>query len=273
MNSENYEYFWGVDCGSTEIKIAVIDSSGQVVHMEKRKTLFPLTENVRAALTGGGRVPVPFANNGSKRPGHKIIATGYGRAHLDFIDAKLTEIKAHGLGVGFQLEGQLPKDEPYTIVDIGGQDSKMIMVAGPNDVQFVINRKCAAGTGAYIEELAHRLQIPLAKMTELEKKHDRDLTLNSYCTVFASQEVIRILMEGEKVENLIHALYQSVVKRIFEMAPIGSPTVVFSGGVLQYHEALRAAFSRRLGEGKRAILAPQAQFCGAIGAAVFGRNK
>ena len=200
-----------------------------------------------------------------------MLFRSYGRSHLDFIDAKLTEIKAHGLGVGFQLQGQLPKDEPYTIVDIGGQDSKMIMVGGEN-VQFVINRKCAAGTGSYIEELAHRLQIPLAKMAELEKNHDRDLTLNSYCTVFASQEVIRILMEGEKVENLIHALYQSVVKRIFEMAPITAPTVVFSGGVLEYHEALRAAFSRRLGVEKKTILAPHAQFCGAIGAAVFGRN-
>jgi predicted CoA-substrate-specific enzyme activase len=263
-------YFWGVDCGSTEIKAVASNAEGEILHTNKCRTLFPLQDYVRAALEGSDQVPSPFAEDGTKRKNHRIVVTGYGRSHLDFADDKLTEIKAHALGVQTQMQNELPLE--YTIVDIGGQDSKIISIKNAEVSNFIINRKCAAGTGAYIEELAHRLQIPLESMNEIEKKHDKDLTLNSYCTVFAGQEVIRILMEGEKVENLLHALYQSVVKRVFEMAAITAPVVVFSGGVLSYHEPLRRIFAQKLKSDQNLKLAPLAQYCGAIGAAVYARK-
>lgn len=263
-------YFWGVDCGSTEIKAVACDSGGQVLHTAKCRTLFPLVTHVRSVLKGSEIVPSAFDEAGNKRANHRIVVTGYGRSYLDFADDKLTEIKAHALGVQAQMQAQLPVD--YTIIDIGGQDSKIISVSKSEISNFMINRKCAAGTGAYIEELAHRLQIPLEKMTEIERKHDKDLTLNSYCTVFAGQEVIRILMEGEKIENLIHALYQSVVKRVFEMAVINTQTIIFSGGVLSYHEALRDIFAKKIKKDQNIMLVPLAQFCGAIGAAAYARR-
>lgn len=261
--------FWGVDCGSSEIKVAVADPEGRIVHRHRQRTLFPLSEHIRKALVGDGSFPSPFTDGGTAiGPAHRIIATGYGRSHLDFIDDKLTEIKAHYLGVDHVLH----LTEPYTIVDIGGQDSKVIVVKDRQVEQFAINRKCAAGTGAFIEELAHRLELDLAQMASLEQRYDKKLMLNSYCTVFAGQEVIKTLMDGEKVENLIHALYESVVKRVTEMTAITTPTIVFSGGVLSHHLALHGIFQDRFKD-RTFILAPHAQFSGAIGAAIFGLRR
>lgn len=263
--------FWGVDCGSTEIKVVACDEAGRVLHQNKTRTLFPLIEHVRTALAGDGSFESPLAADGVK-PGHFITATGYGRGHIEFVHDKLTEIRAHYLGVRHQLAGTLPPGQDYAIIDIGGQDSKVITVKASDVDQFVINRKCAAGTGAFIEELAHRLRLRLDELPELEKKHDKLLTLNSYCTVFAGQEVIKVLMDGERVENLIHALYRSVVKRVLEMTQVTAPTIVFSGGVLTHHEPLRRLFQERF-PGKTLLLAPEAQFCGAIGAALHGLQR
>ena len=271
--------FWGVDCGSSEIKVAAVDRSGRLLLLRKQRTLFPLAEHVHRALAGSGDELSPLveeeraaagpAGVGPRlKPGHRIHATGYGRSHIDGIHGQLTEIKAHFLGVQHQL--QLDRD--YTIIDIGGQDAKVIRATPGRVDQFAINRKCAAGTGAYIEELAHRLEVPMQALPGLAAGHDRELTLNSYCTVFSGQEVIKLLMHGERVENLIYALYRSVVKRVLEMTAISTDTLVFSGGVLSYHPILVPLFAERFGD-IHTILAPNAQFCGAIGAAIHGLRE
>ncbi|MBI4404313.1 MAG: ATPase [Deltaproteobacteria bacterium] len=260
--------FWGVDCGSSEIKVVALDDAGKLIHKCKTRTLFPLADHVRAALKGKASFPGPLKGDEVKA-GHFIAITGYGRTHIDFIDERLTEIKSHYLGVHHQLNFEAP----YTIIDIGGQDSKIIEVADGSVKRFVMNRKCAAGTGAFIEELAHRLELKLGDLSKLEKKHDKKIALNSYCTVFAATEVIKILMNGEKVENLIHAMYESVAKRVLEMTSITTDTVVLSGGVAEYHPALHGVLRERLGSHQELILAPQAQYCGAIGAALFVKDN
>ncbi len=273
------EVFWGVDCGSAEIKVVAVDREGRLLATRKGRTLFPLAEYVHRALAGSGDElsPLDEADRAAMpapgvplrlRPGHTIHATGYGRHHLEFVHGQLTEIKAHFLGVQHQL--QLQQD--YTIIDIGGQDAKVIRATPSRVDQFAINRKCAAGTGAYIEELAHRLEVPMQSLPTLAAGHDKELTLNSYCTVFSGQEVIKLLMHGERVENLIHALYRSVVKRVLEMTPIDTDTLVFSGGVMSHHPNLVPLFSERLATA-RTILAPNAQFCGALGAAIHGMKE
>lgn len=271
--------FWGVDCGSAEIKIAAIDSAGRILELRKGRTLFPLVEHVHRALSGNAEALSPLADElreirpdeGTElaaRAGHVIYATGYGRNHIKGVHGSLTEIKAHFLGVQHQLE----LDRDYTIIDIGGQDSKVIRATPERVDQFAINRKCAAGTGAYIEELAHRLEVPMDRLPALARQHDSDLTLNSYCTVFSGQEVIKLLMHGERVENLIQALYRSVVKRVLEMTAIDTDTLVFSGGVLKHHEILVPLFAERF-EQIETIMAPNAQFCGALGAAVHAMKE
>lgn len=271
--------FWGVDCGSAEIKVAAIDAAGQILELRKARTLFPLVRHVHRALAGadGERSPLEKRQRTitpdettelEAHAGHVVYATGYGRNHIKGVHGSLTEIKAHFLGVQHQLE--IAHD--YTIIDIGGQDSKVIRATPERVDQFAINRKCAAGTGAYIEELAHRLEVPMEQLPGLARQHDSDLTLNSYCTVFSGQEVIKLLMHGERVENLIQALYRSVVKRVLEMTAIDTGTLVFSGGVLKHHDILIPLFAERF-EQVETILAPNAQFCGAIGAAVHALKE
>jgi predicted CoA-substrate-specific enzyme activase len=261
------QFFWGVDCGSSEIKVCVSDSQGQLLQKHKRRTLFPLLEHVHKALEKGPERLTPLDERGHIKPGHTVVATGYGRHHIKFINQNITEIKAHKMGV----QRQMQLDEPYTIVDIGGQDSKIIQVNDSRIGQFVINRKCAAGTGAYIEELAHRLEVPLGDLNEIASDHDKKLTLNSYCTVFSGQEVIKTLMNGEKLENLIYALYSSVVQRVLEMTSFETDLVVLTGGVLEFNPILLEIMGQRL-PGKRIALAPNPQFCGALGALYHGMD-
>lgn len=265
------EVYWGVDCGSSEIKVVALDGQGNILLKRKQKTLFPLQDHVRLALAGESGDLSPFQNEGSHdiKEGHKIIATGYGRKYICFAHDALTEIKAHFIGV----QKQCDLKDAYSIIDIGGQDSKVIAARNNKVDQFVINRKCAAGTGAYIEELGHRLEVPLKDMTELARGNDKELSLNSFCTVFSGQEVIKTLMNGERIENIIYALYSSVVKRVMEMTAITTDIVIFSGGVLEFHPELAAMFAKKLEENNAnitCILSPNAQYCGAIGAAAYG---
>ncbi len=273
MPETDDEIYWGVDCGSSEIKVVALDMQGNILLKRKQKTLFPLQDHVRHALSGDAGELTPFVDTDSNtiRPGHKIIATGYGRKYISFAHDALTEIKAHFIGV----ESQLELAQAYSIIDIGGQDSKIIAIDHEKVDQFIINRKCAAGTGAYIEELGHRLEVPLAHMTALASGNDKELSLNSYCTVFSGQEVIKVLMNGERVENIIYALYSSVVKRVMEMTTITTDNVIFSGGVLRFHPKLVDMFTEKLTEANPAMktmLSPNAQYCGAIGAALHGQN-
>jgi len=258
-------FFWGVDCGSTQIKVCVCDSEGKILHKRKGRTLFPLMEHVRKTLSGDDSDLSPLTEDlQNVKDNHTVVATGYGRNHIDFAHGKLTEISAHFLGA----QKQLQLEGPYTIVDIGGQDSKVIEVHDGRVGQFVINRKCAAGTGSFIEELAHRLEVRLEDLTDLARAHDKEMTLNSYCTVFSGQEVIKILMHGERLENLIHALYASVVQRILEMTSLNTDTVVFSGGVMNFNPVLLDMFKEKLPD-QYAVLIEDAQYCGAYGAALY----
>lgn len=260
--------YWGVDCGSTQIKVVACDGDGKIVHKHIGRTLFPLMEHVREVLSGGDTDLTPLTDDGQAvKDSHTVVATGYGRKHIDFAQGTLTEISAHFLGA----QELLQLDGPYTIVDIGGQDSKIIEVHDGRVGQFVINRKCAAGTGAFIEELAHRLEVKLEDLTDLARAHDKEMVLNSYCTVFSGQEVIKILMHGERLENLIQALYASVVQRILEMTNITTETVVFSGGVMNYNPVLVDLFKQALPDNKTQLV-ENAQYCGAYGAALFARG-
>ena len=263
----NSRYFWGVDCGSSAIKVVLCDEHGNILHKKKGRTLFPLHQHVFDTLND--RDFTPFIENGeTTKSNHKVVATGYGRHKLEFVNGKLTEIKAHFLGVQHHLK----LDVPYTIIDIGGQDAKVITIDKNKVDEFAINRKCAAGTGAFIEELAHRLEVPMGDMTRLANQHDKEFMLNSYCTVFSGQEVIKTLMNGERIENLIYALYLSVVKRVLEMTVVDTDIVAFSGGVVAHHPLLVKLFGKKL-ENKKMILAPETQFCGALGAALHGISE
>jgi predicted CoA-substrate-specific enzyme activase len=183
---------------------------------------------------------------------------------VDFADAHVTEITCHGMGCYHYF----PKSS--VIVDIGGQDSKVIKLdIHGNRVDFKMNRKCAAGTGAFLEEIAARMDIPLENLDSLARKADKKITLGSFCTVFAKTEILAYLRKGERIENILRGAFQSVVNRIIEMDRFDGE-VILTGGVVQYNPFLKETLGETLG--REVLVPPFPQFTGALGAALKAKE-
>jgi predicted CoA-substrate-specific enzyme activase len=195
----------------------------------------------------------------------ECVATGYGRRNVDFAGSAVTEITCHGRGCYHFFSRSV------TIVDIGGQDSKVIRLDTDGQrLDFKMNRKCAAGTGAFLEEIAARLDISLADMDRLAEGADKEFALGSFCTVFAKTEILSYIRKGERIENIVRGAFNSVVKRIVEMDRLEGE-VVLTGGVVQYNPYLRKALGNALGGD--VLVPPNPQFTGALGAALIARDE
>ena len=194
----------------------------------------------------------------------RTAATGYGRHSVNFAATTVTEITCHARG----CYASFP--QAITIVDIGGQDNKIIVLeGGGNRRNFKMNRKCAAGTGAFLEEIAARLDTPLEQFNDLARQATGDVELGSFCTVFAKTELLRLIARGTPLAEMARAAYRSVVKRVLEMDPLGGQ-VILTGGVAAHHPIIVELMSAALG---RKVLVPDhAQYTGALGAALIGRE-
>jgi predicted CoA-substrate-specific enzyme activase len=190
----------------------------------------------------------------------RTVATGYGRGNVSFADATLTEIHCHGLGAHHLVPG------PITVVDIGGQDNKVIRLdAAGGRVDFRMNRKCAAGTGAFLEEIALRLDLPIGELDGLARAATGAVRLSSFCTVFAKTEILTHLRRGAKVSDIVKGAFASVVQRVIEMDPLDG-RVVLTGGVAAHHPMIAAILAERIG--REVVVPPFPQFTGALGAAI-----
>jgi predicted CoA-substrate-specific enzyme activase len=158
-----------------------------------------------------------------------------------------------------------------TVVDIGGQDNKVIRVDDRGRrIDFNMNRKCAAGTGSFLEEIAFWLKIPLEEFSDLaDRSTNPDVKLGSYCTVFAKTEVLARIREGVKVEDLARAAIESVAKRVLE-ARVITGTVVLTGGVVAHVPRVTSTLAKVLGTEVR--VPPEPQHTGALGAALAARK-
>jgi len=188
-----------------------------------------------------------------------IVSTGYGRNVIACADITRTEIMCHGYGANYFYPASL------TVIDIGGQDTKVLRVddAGHN-LHFVLNRKCAAGTGAFLQEMAFRLNLKLEDLNDLATRATKRITLGSFCTVFTGTETLKLVQDGEKVENIARALYRSVVLRITEMGHFEG-RVVLTGGVIEFNPILKDIFEEETGV--TCLIPPDPQYIGALGAA------
>ncbi len=191
-----------------------------------------------------------------------IVATGYGRVSYDEADRKVTEISCHARGVAHLLP------EAGTIIDIGGQDSKVIRINEHGKVlNFAMNDKCAAGTGRFLQVMANTLGMEVSELAEQEVPGEK-VTVNSMCTVFAESEIIGLLARGMSKGGIIAGLHQSVGKRVAAMARrLGvKEQVAFTGGV-----ALNKGVERALVEelGCPVVVLEDCQFTGALGAALL----
>ena len=139
------------------------------------------------------------------------MATGYGRVGIDFADKAVTEITCHGLGAEYLSHGV------HTVIDIGGQDSKVMSVEKGKVVSFQMNDKCAAGTGRFLEMSAHRLGIDLSDFPSLLKS-GKCCSLSSMCAVFADSEIVSLLAAGKSREEIAGGIVQSMVARVMALA-------------------------------------------------------
>ncbi|MBN1757794.1 MAG: hypothetical protein JW863_05725 [Chitinispirillaceae bacterium] len=249
-------YFGGIDIGASTAKLVVTDTTGNIVAKNLQRSGVNYGETAEALLTTCCEKAGIDRNNIMK-----VISTGYGRGNVDWSDDTMTEIACHGRGAFFHVHGRM------TVIDIGAQDSKVIHIDETGKrTGFKMNRKCAAGTGAFIEEVAHKLAIDISDLNDLAEKSTGTVELGSFCTVFAATEVIEKIRAGVPVEDIVYGAFKSVARRIFEMDRIDG-CMVLTGGVVAHNPVLAAI----LGElfSTKAMIVPDAQFTGAFGAALF----
>ena len=251
------KYYTGIDIGSTASKVVVLDSEKMVANFviptgwNSKDTARTIAEK----LTAMG-YPVDEEM--------KVIATGYGRISVEYADKIITEITCHGRG-GYALV-----NEDCTIVDIGGQDTKVISVEKGVSTNFLMNDKCAAGTGKFLEIMANRLNVTLGEMYDLAAQGE-PLAISSMCTVFAESEVISHIGSGECREDIAAGVVDSVVGRVAGLVsrhPIKGK-VVLTGGLSECGYMIR-----RLSEkiGRPIYSEPMGRYAGALGAALIARD-
>ena len=252
--------FAGVDVGSATTKAVVITPDGELVGHHVVRSGASFGAAAEAALAEALRM----AGLGRDDLG-AVVGTGYGRTNVPGALETRTEIACHGRGAYHHFPRAI------TVVDIGGQDNKIIELDGAGRrLSFKMNRKCAAGTGAFIEEIAHRLDVPLGELNGLAMRSSTDLTLNSFCTVFAATEVLARIREGVPVEDLARAAFRAVARRVAESHRLAGD-VVLTGGVVAHNGVV----VELLAEGRaalRPLLPPLPQLVGALGAALFARD-
>jgi predicted CoA-substrate-specific enzyme activase len=248
--------FAGVDVGTTTTKAVVINANREVLGLSTRRSG---TDLATAALVAFEKAA---AQAGVAREAvQAIVATGYGRKSVPFARDTKTEIGCHGRGCYHYFP------EAITVVDVGGQDSKIIKLdAQGRRAGFKMNRKCAAGTGAFVEEIAHKLDIPVGDLNGLAQAASKTAQIGSYCTVFTATEVLDRIRDGEKVGDIVRGLFDSVAKRIVEMDML-TGRVVMTGGVVAFNDIVAELLSARAGV--KVEIAPHPQEMGAFGAALF----
>jgi (R)-2-hydroxyacyl-CoA dehydratese activating ATPase len=196
----------------------------------------------------------------------RIIATGYGRKSAAMADKVVTEIMCHAAGARY-LDPSV-----RSLIDIGGQDSKAVVMDGNGRVtNFTMNDKCAAGTGRFLEVMARALEADLDEFGALSLKAERPARISSLCTVFAESEVISLIAKGETRENIIAGIHEAIASRISAMASrigLASP-VMMTGGVARNIGVVRALEQVI---GMPVVVSPYAQVNGAIGAASLARE-
>jgi predicted CoA-substrate-specific enzyme activase len=248
--------FAGIDVGSSRTKVAVLDEAGELVGrcVQPSGTDF-------AGAAEGCLASALSAANATRADIARTIATGYGRRNASLAHDVRTEIACHGAGCYriFPLA--------ISIIDIGGQDNKIIKLDDDGKrLSFKMNRKCAAGTGAFLEEMSLRLNIPLEDMNDLASHATDMLKLGSYCTVFTATEVLENIRHGRNVEDIIKGLFYSVIKRVLEMDSL-TENVVMTGGVVAHNPYLVTMAEEMIG--RKVSVAKYPQFTGAIGAALY----
>lgn len=250
----------GIDIGSTSAKTAVISSQEEMLSLFVVPTgwsSFQALETIEGTLKQKG---IDMENC-------RIVSTGYGRKAVKYANKAITEITCHAKGAA-----KLFGDKPMHIIDVGGQDTKVISASGGKVEDFFMNDKCSAGTGKFVEIMANRLAVPVDELGKYAARHTQNITISSMCTVFAESEIISMIGQGAGRENIAWGILSSIamkVKQEYTKLPAMDRPVYLTGGLCE-----NTYFAELLSDyiGKKVVTSPNARFAGAIGAAVKALN-
>lgn len=243
----------GIDSGSTATKGILLEDG-----VIQRRFLCPTPFRPADAIVEAWET---LRAGLSERP--FLTLTGYGRQLVDFADKQVTEISCHGLGA------RLLAPQTRTVIDIGGQDSKVIRIEPDGSVaNFVMNDKCAAGTGRFLEMMARTLELSLEEISTIGLQWKEEITISSMCTVFADSEVVSLVAQNKALPDIVHGLNQSVATRAAALfRRVGGENPCMMTGGVSRNRGVVAAIEERLGQ--PLFIHPDAQLCGALGAALF----
>lgn len=254
-------YFLGIDIGSVSTDAVLIDEDGNICASSIMKTGVrhgkTIQEVTNEACEAAGIEPGKIES---------IVSTGYGRENVTNASEKITEVTAHAAGV----LRFFPKTR--TIIDIGGQDTKVIKLDESGKVEdFILNDKCAAGTGQFLENISERLGVKIEELGKISAEAEERLKINSTCTVFAGSEVVTLLSENKKVPDIVAALHDAVSAQAASMAKrVGLECEVSLTGGVARNGGIVNSVNEAL---KTSVNVPEnPQITGALGAALRARE-
>ena len=251
---------WGIDVGSSTTKIVGVDADGTLSWHSLEESQPRAEDQIERMLTQAAGASA----DGLARP---LVATGYGRKLVHQAGRAVTEITCHARGA-YRLLGH-----GGTLVDVGGQDSKVIRLGGKGEVlDFAMNDKCAAGTGRFLESTGRRLGVEMERLGEVALAARDEATLSSTCTVFAESEIVSLLAHGVDVEPILKGLHRALVHRLVAMIhQVGlTPPLMLSGGVAR-NPAIARLLEAETSE--TVVIPPHPQLLGAFGAALVALEK
>ena len=254
-------YFAGIDSGSTSTDVVILNKDKEIV------TTVILPTGAGAAIGAERALEEALKAAGLKREDiDAMVTTGYGRTAISDGDKSITEITCHARGANF-LNPQV-----RTVIDIGGQDSKVIRLDETGAVvNFVMNDKCAAGTGRFLEMMARTMEMNLDEMGKAGLDYKEDITISSMCTVFAESEVVSLIAQNKATDDIVHGLNKAVASKTAALAKRvgGEEKYMMTGGVSK-NKGLVKTLEEKLGT--TLIVSEYAQLCGALGAALFAMD-
>jgi predicted CoA-substrate-specific enzyme activase len=254
-------YFAGIDIGSTMTKVVLIDTTDRVLSAIKG----PTGPEHRQLANEVMKMALEQANLQLDDISY-IVATGYGRLNVPFADDQITELSCHARGVSSIFPNV------NTAIDIGGQDAKCLKIRNGKLIDFVMNDKCAAGTGRFLEVTAATLGIRLEDMGDISLTSTKKIQLSNLCTIFAQQEVVALLSRGEKVEDIIAGLHLALASRVATLARRLKiePDVVLTGGVAKNIGMVKAM---KESLGYELLVPEEPLLTGALGAAILAKEN
>ncbi len=262
MKSSTKRYVMGIDFGSTTSKTVILDAEGQIVAHAVAHKGSVSDEGAKAAIA-----EVLEKAHLTEADIVRAVATGYGRRMLDLADKTYTEITCHARGANNMMP------EARLVIDIGGQDSKVIAIDDDGIVsQFAMNDRCAAGTGKFLETLAGAVDVPLAEMGDLALTATDELSISNMCATFAETEVISLLAEGKKKPEILGAVHAAIAQRTLGLvARVGKrEPAIMTGGVAKNPAAVMH-IEKILGI--KLHIPEHPQLAGALGAALYALDE